>query len=242
MNRIVPLGLTPKEAKGWYIHNVLMPWISRGIIAIAVASITILSTVIPLESYLESTLILHMVAEHFLFMTAGFLLAYGCDSLILVGSRLSKNLQVSYKLFLKITLAMNKWSIVTFVAAALLTAYWYLPANFDAAFLSSDVHVEMHFTFLLVGGLVYAGSKMLTKNMKRIAPLIVSKAMGLYGSFLLLTSLYVYSVYPASEQAEAGVVMLIMMLLMDLTIMPAWLYNYFGRTHPSNAEIVIRQS
>ncbi len=88
----------------------------------------------------------------------------------------------------------------------------------------------MHFTFLVVGGLVYAGSKLLTKSMKQIAPIIVSKAMGLYGTFMLLTPEYLYSVYPASEQSEAGIVMLVIMLLMDLTILPVWLYNYFGRT------------
>ena len=90
----------------------------------------------------------------------------------------------------------------------------------------------MHFTFLFVGGLVYAGSKLLTRSMKQIAPVVVSRAMGRYGTFLLLTQMYLYSAYPAWEQAEAGVVMLVMMLLMDLTILPAWLYNYFGKTLP----------
>ncbi len=232
MKRIVPLGLTPKEAKGWYIHNVLMPWISRGIIAIAIASVAILSTVTPLEGYLGSRLILHMVAQHFVFIAAGCLFAYGIDSLTLVASRLSKNIHQGYNSYLKVNFILNKRGITTFAAAAFLTAYWYLPANFDAAFLTTNVHIEMHFTFLLVGGLVYAGSKLLTKSMKRIAPIIVSKAVGLYGTFLLFSPVYLYSVYPTSEQAEAGVVMLVIMLLMDLTILPVWLYNYFGRASP----------
>jgi hypothetical protein len=38
----------------------------------------------------------------------------------------------------------------------------------------------------------------------------------------------VYPVYPVPEQAEAGLVMVVMMLVMDLTIVPYWLYRYFG--------------
>ncbi len=188
-----------------------------------------------------SRLILHMVSEHFVFIAAGCLFAYGIDSLTLVASRLSKKVLEGYNFYLKINFILNKRGITTFAAAAFLTAYWYLPANFDAALLSESVHIEMHFTFLLVGGLVYAGSKMLTKSMKQIAPVIISKAMGLSGTFLLLTPAYLYSVYPSSEQAEAGVVMLVMMLLMDVSILPVWLYNYFGK-YLAYFEFMTRQS
>ncbi len=163
-----------------------MPWIIRGIIAIAIASVAMLSTITPLEGYLGSRF-LHMVAQHFVFIAAGCLFAYGMDSLTLVASRLSKNVHEGYNFYLKINFILNKRGITSFPAAAFLTAYWYLPANFDAALLSTNVHIEMHFTFLVVGGLVYAGSKLLTKSMKQIAPIIVSKAMGLYGTFLLFT-------------------------------------------------------
>jgi cytochrome c oxidase assembly factor CtaG len=209
-----------------------MPSIIRGIIATGVASVAVLSAMTPLEDFLGSRLILHIVAQHFVFIAAGCLFAYGIDSLILVASRLTKAVREGYNSYLKINFILNKRGITTFAAAAFFTAYWYIPANFDAALLTESVHIEMHLTFLAVGGLVYAGSKMLTKTMKQIAPVIISKAMGLYGTFLLLTPAYLYSGYPASEQAEAGVVMLVMMLLMDLTILPAWLYSYFGKTLP----------
>jgi hypothetical protein len=41
--------------------------------------------------------------------------------------------------------------------------------------------------------------------------------------------MYVYPVYPSPEQTGAGLVMVVMMLLMDLTIVPYWLYKYFGK-------------
>jgi len=55
------------------------------------------------------------------------------------------------------------------------------------------------------------------------------KAMGIFGAFLLFTTAYVYPVYPAAQQMETGLVMVVMMLLMDLTIVPYWLYKYFGK-------------
>jgi hypothetical protein len=53
--------------------------------------------------------------------------------------------------------------------------------------------------------------------------------LGAFGVFLLITQSYLYSVYPFSEQSEAGLVFVVMMLLMDSTIVPLWLYNYFGK-------------
>jgi cytochrome c oxidase assembly factor CtaG len=149
--------------------------------------------------------------------------------MLFVASRFHDKVAEVYRRLLKANSVFNKWGIVTFVVAALLTAYWYLPANFDAAVLGGMVHLEMHITLLVAGGLVYGGSRGLTKRARQIAPIIVGKAMGLFGAILLLTPTYIYSVYPASEQAEAGVVMEVLMLVLDLTVLPIWLYNYFGK-------------
>jgi uncharacterized membrane protein len=58
--------------------------------------------------------------------------------------------------------------------------------------------------------------------------------MGLYGMFLLLTPIDWYAVYPLYEQAYTGAMLLILMLVLDFTVMPLWLYNYFGRTGAVN--------
>jgi cytochrome c oxidase assembly factor CtaG len=229
IHRIVPLGLTIQEAKAWYRYDVLMPWLYRGLLAVVVASALIVSTLTPLDEYLESSLSFHMVVQHFLFIAAGFLFAYGMDSLILAASPLSRMLSQTYTLLLRASLLVNRRGIVGFVTAAMLTAYWHLPASFSTAVLSESVHVEMHATFLIVGSLVFVGSKLLTKKVRHIAPIIVGKAMGLFGAFLLFTPSYVYPVYPVREQSEAGLVMVVMMLVMDLTIAPYWLYNYFEK-------------
>ena len=229
LSRIVPLGLTPNEAKGWYLRAVLMPWLRGGIITILIACTMILSMLTPLSTYLESTLILHMVAEHFIYLGAGFLLAYGLHSLLFVASRFHKTIEELYRELLKVNSVFNRWGVVTFLLASLLIAYWYLPVSFDTAVVNGLPHYEMHVTLLVAGSLVYGGSRGLTKGARQLAPIIAAKAMGLYGAILLLTPQYIYSVYPATQQAEAGVGMEVLMVVLDLTVLPIWLYSYFGR-------------
>lgn len=228
INRIVPLGLTPKEARGWYLRAVLMPWLLRGVFAIGIACTIILSMVTPLGGYLKSTLIL-LMGQNFLYVAAGFLIAYGVGSLFFVASRFHVQAAEMYHHLLKANSAFNKWGIAAFVTSSLLTAYWYLPPNFDAAVLIGMIHFEMLVTLLVVGSLLYVGSRGLSKRARQLAPIIAGKAMGLYGAILLLTPTYIYSVYPASQQAEAGVAMEVLMLVLDLTVLPVWLYNYFGK-------------
>jgi cytochrome c oxidase assembly factor CtaG len=205
-----------------------MPWLLRGVLAIGTAFVIIFSMITPLGAYLESALTLNMV-HGFLYIAAGFLISYGVDSLIFVGSAFHRKVAEMYRHFLTANSLLNKWGIAAFVTASLLTAYWYLPANFDTAVLSVMVHFEMHVTLFVVGGLVFVGSRGLTKRVRQLAPIVLGKAMGLYGAILLLTPTSIYSVYPAPQQAEAGVVMEVLMLVLDLTVLPIWLYNYFGK-------------
>jgi len=186
----------------------------------------------PLGAYLESTLTLNM-AHGFLYIAAGFLISYGLDSLIFVASAFHRKVAEMYRYLLTANSVLNKWGVAAFVAASVLTAYWYLPTNFDAAVLGVVVHSEMLVTLFVVGCLVFVGSRGLTKRARQLAPIVAGKAMGLYGAILLLTPTYVYSVYPAPQQAEAGVVMEVLMLVLDLTVLPIWLYNYFGRSSAS---------
>ena len=237
IKRILPLGLTPTEAKGWYVRAVLRPWLIKGILALGVGLSALLFSLSPLGEYLESTLMLHMILQHFLYIAAGFLLVYGVGSLTLAGSRLSKNVSTVYSQFLSANSIFRKYGIATFVLAGLIVGDWYLPNNFDAAVLYGNVHVEMHLSLLVAGGLIYFGSTLLTKRMQQFAPVIVGKAMGLFGALMLVTPNTIYSVYPAPEQAEAGVTLVLTMLALDMTLMPIVLYNYFGKDAQSKNRI-----
>lgn len=180
--------------------------------------------------YLDTTLTLHMIVQHVFYFAAGFVLTSGADMLILAGSASSAKVSSTYTGLLRINAAYNKRGLLTFLASGILIAYWHLPANFDAAVLNETVHMTMHATFLLVGSLVYVGSKLFTWRVRTFLLLIPSKAMGVFGAYLMFTNSYVYAVYPALQQAECGLAMVVMMLGMDLTLVPYWLYKYFQPT------------
>jgi cytochrome c oxidase assembly factor CtaG len=228
--RIIPLGLTAQEAAAWYRHEVILPRIGRGLLAIGIGVVIAFSLLTPVGLRLDSTLALHMVAEHLLIVVTGFLLAYGTTCLVFVGSRVSRPTLRTRAALLKANSALNKRGMATFAMVAIMMVYWQIPQNFDTAALNGSTHLAMHFTFLIVGGLIFAGSRMLPRRTRQIAPIIAGKMLGACGMFLLITQSYLYSVYPFSEQSETGLVLVVMMLLMDFTIVPYWLYNYFGST------------
>jgi len=203
--------------------------IESGIIEVCLGAFCILSMLTPFGHSLDSTLTLHMTIQHFFYITGGFLLASGIDLLVLGGSKFSKRLTKVYSDLMQVNASINRRGLVAFAVAGLLTAFWHIPANFDAAVLDNDIHIIMHVTFTFVGSLLFIGAGMLTGRMRHVLLLVPGKAMGIFGAFLLFTPMYVYQVYPASQQTETGFVMVVMMLVMDLTIVPYWLYNYFGK-------------
>jgi cytochrome c oxidase assembly factor CtaG len=202
--------------------------VKRGLFRVLLGIFLILFMLTPFGESLDSTLTLHMVVQHAFYLAGGFLIASGADLLVLGGSKFSKSVTSAYARLMKLNVRVNPRGISTFILAALLTAYWHIPAIFDAAVLNDNIHIIMHFTFTIVGGLLFIGSGLLTGRMRHVLLLVPGKAMGIFGAFLLFTTLYVYPVYPIPEQAEAGLVMVVMMLVMDLTIVPYWLYRYFG--------------
>lgn len=189
----------------------------------------ILSMLTPWGESLDSSLTLHMMVQHAFYLAGGFLIASGADLLVLGSSKFSKTITLVYAKLMKANVKVNRRGFVAFTLAAILTVYWHIPAYFDAAVLDENVHILMHFTFTVVGGLLFIGSGLLTGRMRHVLLLLPGKAMGIFGAFLLFTTWYVYPVYPVGEQADTGLVMVVMMLVMDLTIVPYWLYKYFGR-------------
>lgn len=201
----------------------------RGVLRIVLGSLCIASMLTPFGESLDSTLTLHMMVQHFFYLAGGFLLASGTDLVILGASKFSRSLLTAYTGLMNVNVSVNRRGILAFLIAAVLTAYWHIPANFDAAVLNGSVHILMHFTFIMVGALLFIGSGLLTGRMRHVLLLVPGKAMGVFGAFLLFTAAYVYPVYPTAQQPETGLVMVVMMLVMDLTIVPYWLYRYFGK-------------
>ena len=204
-----------------------MTWIQRGLIRLLAALFLVLAMLTSFGDYLDTALTLHMVVQHAFYLVAGFLFASGADMLILAWSAASRKVSRVYSVLLRVNAGYNWKGSLTFLVSGLLVAYWHLPANFDAAVLNEGIHIQMHMTFIAVGSLIFVGSKLLTWRVRTFLILIPSKAMGVFGAFLMFTTGYVYPVYPQWQQTECGLAMVVMMLAMDLTLVPYWLYKYF---------------
>jgi len=234
--RIIPLGLTLKEARAWYVNRVLIPQFRWALAAWAVGFLILLSEVTSFGEVLEQNLVTRMIAHDVLLLVSGFLLSYGTIFLMQVTSHLSDRLWRIRNYLHAVTLSAQALSISAFASAAVLIGYWYLPTEFNATVTDFISNSEMHISFLFAGVLIFIGASFLSRRFKLIALVVVGKALGLYGMFLLLTPWIVYSIYPAYEQVYAGSALLFIMLILDFTIMPLWLYNYFG--NPSRRGLV----
>jgi cytochrome c oxidase assembly factor CtaG len=204
-----------------------MRWVKRGLFRTLLGVFLVLAMLTSFGHYLDTSLTLHMIVQHAFYLAGGFLITSGADMLVLAGAGVSNTVSRAYAGLLRINATYNKKGLVTFLIAGILVGYWHLPANFDAAVLDESIHVLMHTTFMIVGSLIFAGSKLLTWRVRTFLLLIPSKAMGIFGAFLMFTAGYVYSVYPEWQQTQCGLAMVVMMLAMDLTLVPYWLYKYF---------------
>jgi len=179
--------------------------------------------------YLDTRLTTYMVVQGALFVAAGSILTHAIDSLIEVASRVNKTVSLPLGFLGESNFGATTLSIMLFFSAGLLIGFWYFPRQFDAAALSPTTGAEMHGALLFAGGLIFVGSKFISRTAKVIAGVTVGKMMGLYGTFLLLTPLHIYASFPFYEQADAGVALLVWMLILDFAVVPSWLYVYFAR-------------
>jgi hypothetical protein len=223
IRRVTPLGLTSQEAIAWYRNNMDDDSFMKSAISI-VLGVGLVLFVWVAGGFLQSSLTVHML-QYSVFVAVGVLFAYAAHSIAISG--LSVRVSMIYDSMLSKLSIVNRYGIVSFISAALLTCYWGLPSRLDASL--NDVNaLAMHLCFILVGILVLAGSLFVPRCVLTILPIIVGKMLGLYGAFLILSPKNLYDIYPAIQQTETGVVMVTLMVLIDMTILPYWLYRYFG--------------
>lgn len=224
IRRITPLGLTDQEAVGWYRNNVHKNWFSRFVFA-TVSGFALVLCAVFANASLESSLVTSMILQHFAFVMVGILFAYAAHSV--ASSGLSVRLLIAYELVLRKVSLVNRYGALSFSAAGLMICYWALPSSFDAALSSSLTQLMMCLSFSCVGALVLAGSMCVSSHAVAMLSIAVGKVMGLFGAFLILSPTHLYDVYPAVQQAETGVIMIGIMTVIDMTVLPCWLYKYF---------------
>ncbi len=174
-----------------------------------------------------------------LLLLAGYLLAYSLQKFLAVGTSLSDSLAYLCSWLGSLNGLLNKGGVPALATAALLIVYWHLPPILDAAVLQFRLHLIMHASLLLAGLLIFVGSGCLNGITRWVAAILAHMAMGIFGVVLLVTSGYYrfYSVYPLSQQAQLGLVMVIMMFAFEGALLPYWLYQYFTKPiTPLNSE------
>ncbi len=77
VERILLLGFSPSEAKAWYQVNIIRPLALKTLLMIGATAGTLLAVASPFGAYLESKLMLHLTAEHFILIIVGACLASG---------------------------------------------------------------------------------------------------------------------------------------------------------------------
>ncbi len=224
IRRITALGLTDREAVGWYRNNVQKSWVSRFAFTSFSGFALVLGTVFANTS-LESSLETSMILQHFVFIMVGLLLAYAAHSA--ASSGISVRLFIAYESLLRKVFLMNRYGTLSFSTAGLLTCYWALPSSFDAAPSNSLTQLMMCLSFTCVGALVLVGAMCVNSHVLPVLSIVLGKIMGLFGAFLIITPTDLYNSYPVVQQAETGVIMIGIMTIIDMAVIPCWLYKYF---------------
>lgn len=232
VHRIIPLGLTLGEARAWYVNHIIIPRLRWALLALVTGFVILVCT--GFGQWLEQSLVTRMIVHDSLLIVAGFLFAYCGKSLIEMASHVSERVWRGFQRVSGSGFAGNAVCILSLLFASSLVGYWYLPTQFNATAVSVVSSAEMDLALLLAGSLIFVGACSLTRRLKLIGLVVVGKALGLYGMFLILTTQTVYPLYPAYEQVYAGAALLFSMLILDFTVMPVWLYNYFGRGQSSH--------
>lgn len=148
------------QLKEWKMPQT--PWVKRGLLRILLGLFLVFAMLTPFGDYLDTSLTLHMIVQHAFYLVGAFLITAGVDMLVLAWSGVSSTASRAYAALLRINAKYNKKGLVTFFIAGLLVLYWHLPANFDAAVLDEGIHILMHTTFMVVGSLLFVGSKLFT--------------------------------------------------------------------------------
>ena len=125
--------------------------VTKGLFAVASGFALMVILLSPIGEFLESTLALHTVADHNLFLICGIFLTYGFDTLLLADSKISSVAASCYKTLLSVNAHYNRRGLLGLGVAAALAIYWHLPGNFDATVLDEFIHLQMHLLSFWLG-------------------------------------------------------------------------------------------
>ena len=187
-----------------------------------------------LERYEVQNLFFHIMIEHILYLSTGFLFASGTDSVIKSFKYSSSNYQRQilqyYSKYLVLNNRFNPFGMITGLLFLISLFYWHIPSNFDAAVVDLNSHIIMHFSIILSGIFLYSSFKMISRIQSLIFILSIDKTMGVLGFFLASGNSQIYQTYPLSVQMTSGFWMIFMMVGIDLICILMILKTFFTST------------
>jgi len=224
IRRIIPLGFTDQEAIGWYRNNVQSNWLMK-FVTTFVSGIALVLIGIAFANYLESSLMTSIIMQHFVYVALGILFAYAAHSMAFSGH--SVKLSIAYESVLRRISLINRHGVLSFITAGLMIYYWSLPSSLEATLSSNLTRIVMCLSLVCVGVLILEGSMSVNRHARIMLSIASGKIMGLFGAFLILSPKYLYYTFPVVQQAETGIIMIMIMTVIDLAILPCWLCRYF---------------
>ena len=234
IRRITPLGFTEQEAVGWYRNHLQSNWRLKFALASVSGFALVIFGAVFLNAYFESSLTSSMIMRPFVYVTVGSLFAYAANTVSCSG--FSVKLSIIHESISRRTSQIDRYGILSFVLAGLMIYFWVLPSSIDAAPSNGMIRFMMYLTFICAGVLVLTGITLVSHHLLIILSIAVGKMLGLLGAYLILSPAYLYGAYPAPQQADAGVIMITIMTIIDMILLPCWLCSYFRTGAP------IRQS
>ena len=194
----------------------------------------LLLTSTTLERYEVQNLFFHIMIEHILYLSTGFLFASGTDSVIKSFKYSSSNYQRQilqyYSKYLVLNNRFNPFGMITGLLFLISLFYWHIPSNFDTAVVDLNSHMTMHFSIILSGIFLYSSFKMISRIQSLIFILSIDKTMGVLGFFLASGNSQIYQTYPLSVQMTSGFWMIFMMVGIDLICILMILKTFFTST------------
>ncbi len=175
--------------------------------------LAVILTTDTLEILEEMSLAFHMLPEHIAYILVGGLTSSGIEKIIIDnivrfrGKKGGRLLAKVYSTFSKFNIIVNRKGVVGMAIISILLVYWHIPENFTLAVLNNTLHFQMHFSFILIGGILLALTKVLSKIRLLVLLIALGKVMTLYGFYLSTVASPVYVTYSLDQHGEVGLIM-----------------------------------
>ena len=186
---------------------------------------------------LENDLGYHMIFEHAIFFSIGYLSVNASELLIkyvkinVDKKKDKKNYEIVLSKFIQywtlflstIFFNLNKKWIILFIFIVILMLIWHIPDIFDYATFNPNIHILQHFSFIIVGILLFVSIRLSYESNSIFYLLSSIGMMVLSGLILATTNDIIYTAYSIDSHHTSGNYMFILTILIGLVVFPFYL-------------------